>query len=342
MTALSSSDPEGRVGSLIAGKYRLKGILGQGAMGVVYRGEDQLTRGSVAVKMLHEHVADDAMTRQRLLREAQAAARLRHPNVVDVLDVGEDGGVVYLVLEVLEGESLEDRLMRSAKMSPREAFSLILPILEALAWAHEMGVLHRDIKPDNIFLHETGGRVVPKLLDFGIAKHLDRRDGLKTAAGTVLGTPAYMSPEQASGDDVSDPATDVWSAGVVLFECLTGGLPFEGKTRVALMFAVISEEAPPLSTRAPELPPGLAAAIDRALRPEIGDRYATMGEMVSALRRALDDAGVEVDEPGEVGGSLLPAPPLALEDRGARHPRLPMVIGVGLALALALGVFLTG
>jgi len=318
---------------VIGGKYRLDRVLGTGAVGTVYGAVHKWTNREVAVKLLHEQVGDDAMTRQRFLREAQVAAGLKHPNVVDVLDMGDEDGRVYLVMEMLEGEALEEKRERVGKLPPGEVLGLVLPLMDALQRAHAMGIVHRDLKPDNIFLHRAGSALVPKVLDFGIAKHLDPGDGLQTAVGTVLGTPQYMSPEQAAAETRIGPASDIWSMGVVLFECLTGRLPFEGKTRAALMFAIVSQDAPSSAAVDPSIPPELGKAVDRALRNKAEERYPSMQAFADALRDAARKSGITVRTP-DVGGRTAPS----LRPRAAVGGGASRWIGVALAVAAVAGL----
>jgi serine/threonine protein kinase len=280
--------PEERVGSTMAGKYRLESILATGGMATVFAGVHAWTEREVAVKILnYEHARDPEIVR-RFLQEARSAAQLKHANVVDVLDMGEDtDGTVYLVLERLHGETLKARMKRGT-LSLREVSALVLPVMRAVASAHAKNVVHRDIKPDNIYLatHE-GSAVVPKLLDFGIAKVVASDSG-STRTGMMVGTPSYMAPEQVRGERDVGPPADVWSMGVVLHAALTGRVPFEGETSAAVLARVITERAQPIATHAPTLRSSVAAVIDRALVFEQQQRFADMGQMVSALEAAID------------------------------------------------------
>jgi len=323
---------------MVGGKYRLERVLGTGAVGTVYGAVHQWTNREVAVKLLHEQVGDDAMTRQRFLREAQVAAGLKHPNVVDVLDMGDEDGKVYLVMEMLEGESLEARREREGKLSAGEALGLLLPVMDALERAHATGIVHRDLKPDNIFLHRGEGGLVPKVLDFGIAKRLAATDGLQTAVGTVLGTPQYMSPEQAAAESNVGPTSDIWSIGVVLFELLTGRPPFEGKTRAALMFAIVSGDAPPCASVDPSVPAEVGKAIDRALRNKADERYASMRELADALREAARRDGVQVKSLGSAGRALPSMRPGAAPVAG-RANRVAVALAVAAAVAVLWRLF---
>ena len=277
---------EERIGTTLAGKYRLDRILGAGGMGTVYAGVHAWTSREVAVKMLNPEYATDKVVVQRFLQEARAAAQLKHPNVVDVLDMGQsEDGSVYLVLELLEGAPLTDLVARGP-MPAVGALARLLPVIDALAAAHARGIVHRDLKPDNIFLSLTAqGRVIPKLLDFGIAK-MASGTGAKTSAGFIVGTPEYMSPEQAQGKADVGPASDVWSMGVVLFECLTGKLPFEAESSVGLLVAICSKPAPGVRTVDAKIPRPIADVVDRALASDPANRFANAGELAQALHAA--------------------------------------------------------
>ena len=285
--------PEERVGTTLAGKYRLDRILATGGMATVFTGVHGWTERAVAVKILnYEHARDPEVVR-RFLQEARAAAQLKHPNVVDVLDMGQDDdGTVFLVLELLEGETLKARLKRGA-LAPHETAVLLAPILRAVAAAHAKGVVHRDLKPDNIFLAlgppaPDGHRdTIPKLLDFGIAKVASEGDSGSTRTGAMVGTPQYMSPEQVRGDRELGPRADVWSMGVLLHYALTKRMPFNAESTPAVLARVLTERARPIREIAPSLHEALAAVIDRALQHEASARYADMREMALAFEAAM-------------------------------------------------------
>jgi len=300
-----------RVGTTLARKYRLDRILGEGGMGVVYAGHHVRLDRKVAVKFLHPQYAQDASVVARFLSEAQAAARMQHPNVVDVYDVdhADDDGSVYMVLEYLEGEALSALLQRRGRLDRGEAIALISPVLDALARAHEQGIIHRDLKPDNIFLmKDRDGSIVPKVLDFGIAKLQGTTSA--TSTGQIVGTPAYMAPEQAMGRKEIGPWTDVWSMGVVLYEMLTGRFPFDFTPEMpltAMLVTVVSTPAHPLIRHWPGAPPHIAQSVDRALAKETGDRWQSM----NAFRAALEGAPIAFHPTGfadNTGSMRLSAP----------------------------------
>ncbi len=310
--------PEERVGKLIAERYRLDSILGVGGMGVVFAGTHTWTGRRVAVKILAPEYVRNERIVQRFLQEARAAARMRHPNVVDVLDMGEDeDGTVFLVLELLEGESMHQLLMRDVRISPQRTLELLVPVMQALVYAHRRGIVHRDIKPDNIFISvDDTGAQVPKLLDFGIAKVIEASKS-GTVTGTVIGTPYYMSPEQAAGSADTGPPADVWSMGVVLYECLSGNLPFTGANPTAVLLAIACGSPIPLAQCAPELPTALASAIDRALAPDRTVRYASMKEFIEQLARACEECSLGV----EVKVKIQSKPPSIIPEGLIQDPR---------------------
>ncbi len=284
--------PEERVGTTLSGKYRLDRILATGGMATVFTGTHAWTERTVAVKILnYEHARDPEVVR-RFFQEARAAAQLKHPNIVDVLDMGQDDdGTVFLVLELLEGETLKARLKRGP-IALHELAHLLAPILRAVAAAHAKGVVHRDLKPDNIFLaieaHDGAhSDPIPKLLDFGIAKVAGEGDSGSTRTGTMVGTPQYMSPEQVRGDREVGPRADVWSMGVLLHYGLTKAMPFNAESAPAVLARVLTERAKPIRTIAPHIPEPLAAVIDRALQHDASHRFADMREMAEAFEQAL-------------------------------------------------------
>ncbi len=274
--------------SVIAEKYLVERVLGRGGMGVVYQATHKFTGRPVAVKVLLPEYARETAIVQRFMNEARAAALLRSENVVDVLDMGTDvDGTMYLALELLDGESLAHRLDAAPKLAPDECARWLLPVMDALAAAHAAGIVHRDVKPDNVFLHRAGmGRTVPKLLDFGIAKFRESSQR-RTTTGTVLGTVLYMSPEQAHGDSDVGPPSDVWAMGVVWYQCLAGVVPFEGNSVPATLFAITQGKRSPLAERAPTVPAGVVAAVERALAVDKVARWPDMRAFAGAIRTAL-------------------------------------------------------
>lgn len=290
---------EERLGTLIAGRYRLHEILGRGGTGVVFEASHTWTGRRVAVKLLKPEYARDVSLVRRFLQEARTAAGLDHPHVVQVLDMGNDrDGTVYLVLELLEGESLSRKLERDKVLTSQTALNLLVPVMEALTLAHEQGIIHRDLKPDNVFLKRgPNGMHVPKLLDFGMAKMIDAAWGSATQSGTLVGTPFYMSPEQAEGKKDQGPASDVWSMGVILYRCLSGDLPFFASTPTALLLAIVQNTPKPLRELAPSVPEPISAVVDRAITADREVRYADVRAMLKALKHAAGEAGLKWPEP---------------------------------------------
>jgi serine/threonine-protein kinase len=284
---------EERVGTVVDGKYRVDRILGKGGMGVVYACMHLALERPVALKFLHPRLTEHREIVGRFMREARATSRLSHPNVVDVRDVDVlPDGSVYMVLELLEGESLASYLERVGRLSLAETLELLLPVMDALAVAHAAGIVHRDVKPENVFLARVGDRVVPKVLDFGIAKLADAESQSSTATGSVLGTPLYMAPEQAMGRTSEIGAcSDVWSMGVMVYECLTGELPFEvadDATPAAIVMSVMTGRIAKIEEKRPDLPPAFAALVGRALELLPVSRVASMRELGEGLRAATE------------------------------------------------------
>ncbi len=296
----------GLEGRVFGEKYRLGEEIGSGGMGVVLRGVHLVTGRAIAVKVLRLERTDESITK-RFLREARVAATLDHPNVVGVLDCGKThDGLVYQVLELLEGETLRDRLTRGP-LSIARTLAILLPVMHALEAAHATGVIHRDLKPGNVFLAKNKhGRVVPKLLDFGIAKLFEPLRSAAsngpaltptTQSGTIIGTPAYMSPEQARGEVVTK-ASDLFSLGAVLFECLCGEVPFDGVNPNVVMARIVLERARRVDELAPSVPRALATAVECALSPLPADRPPSVAALASLLREAAKQAGVPLPPEG--------------------------------------------
>jgi eukaryotic-like serine/threonine-protein kinase len=261
----------------LGGRYRLRAFLAAGGMGAVWAAEDAVLGRQVAVKLLGEWLAGDPVAAERLRREARAAARLVHPNVARVLDLGEEEGRPYLVMELLEGESLAARIARSGPLAPAEAARIAAAVADALHAAHRAGVVHRDVKPGNVFL-TAGGDV--KVLDFGIAAAA--WEGSLTG-GELIGTAAYLAPERALGRPAT-PAADVYALGVVLYEMLSGRPPFSGEDGLALASAQIHARPVPLRQAAPWVPAPLAAACERALAKDPAERSASAAAFAELLR----------------------------------------------------------
>ena len=279
---------------ILGGRYRVIRQLGKGGMGTVYEAENTWIKRRVALKVLDRAVAADEAFVRRFMQEAETAAQLRHPNVVDVLDLGQDArtGAVFIVYELLVGRDLRKRLRAEGPLPAAEALAVIAPVMEALVLAHARGVVHRDLKPDNIFLAETPGGVVSKLIDFGVAR-VTSDEGVSlqnTHAGAAIGTPYYMSPEHWRAEEAVDARADVWSLGVVLYEVLAGERPFRGRSSGALIAKILYEAPTALAELAPDAPPALADAVMRALQKDREARHPTMQAFLDAVRAASTGA----------------------------------------------------
>jgi serine/threonine-protein kinase len=273
-------------GTLLEGKYRIERLLGAGGMGSVWVAEHTLLNRPVAVKVLDSSATTrDATAVQRFLREAQTAARLRSDHIVDVLDVGRfDDGTPFLIMELLEGETLSSRIKREGRLQQGDAALLVDHLLSGLSAAHAAGVIHRDIKPDNCFITRKNGRDHLKLLDFGISKVAgDAREMRMTRTGVVMGTPYYMAPEQARGSKEIDHRCDLYAVGAILYECITGRVPFEAESVNELLFKIVLEPLVQPRLIAPDLDPTFEALILRAMGREAETRYQTATEFREAL-----------------------------------------------------------
>jgi serine/threonine-protein kinase len=262
--------------TIIDGRYRVISRVGSGGMADVYLAQDQLLGRQVAVKVLHQHFAEDQEFVERFRREASSAAALSHPNIVGIFDRGEWNGTYYIAMEYVAGRSLKSIVRESGPLEPAVAIDIVIQILRAAQFAHRRGVIHRDLKPHNVILDEEG-RV--RVTDFGIA-----RAGASdmTLTGSIMGTAQYLSPEQAQGYSVS-ATSDIYSVGVILYELLSGAVPFEGESAVAIAFKQVSAEPRPPSELNPGLPPALDAIVLRALAKDPAQRYADAGELIAVL-----------------------------------------------------------
>lgn len=274
-------------GDLISGKYRLQRVLGAGSMGSVWAARNELTDRDFAVKFLLPELAAKEDALQRFFHEARACGQIRNPSIVDVYDMGRaDNGAPYLVMELLQGEGFDARLARVGKMRPVDVCRTMALVARGLDEAHARGLLHRDLKPGNIFFAvDKSSEVIPKVLDFGISKEMSDLDIVATTTGAVLGSPAYMSPEQARGDLDLDARADLWALGVIIYEALTGKLPFDAGNYNALMVKIISEPHVPVLERDATIPVELAQLVDRLLEKDRDRRIASAGELADRLER---------------------------------------------------------
>jgi serine/threonine-protein kinase len=328
------------LGTSLNGRYRLEARVGAGGMSTVYRAFDETLQRPVAVKLMNREVASDSDQLERFRREARAVAQLSHPHIVGVIDAGEDDGRPYIVLEYVEGETLKDRIRRLGRLPVAEAVAYAIEIARALGAAHSRHIIHRDVKPQNVLIDEEGSA---KVTDFGIARTLEE-DGL-TADGRVLGTTDYVSPEQALGQHVSGQS-DLYSLGVVLYEMLTGEVPFKGENQVAVAMKHVREELPDIQFKRPEVSAALAAVVETATAKHEDDRYADDAEMIADLEDAL---AIETARTGSATGevtTVLRTLPFRSSRRvpyRLRHPSsvliLMMVVVLGAVAAL---VFLVG
>ncbi|MBW2453008.1 MAG: protein kinase [Deltaproteobacteria bacterium] len=283
-------------GAVIHGKYKIVSLVGKGGMGCVYEAENVRISRRVAIKVLHAQAAEDASIVIRFEREAQAAGKIGSDHIVEVLDLGDlPNGDRFMVMEFLEGVSLKDRMKASGAMPPETIFPLVIGLLEGLAQAHKAGVIHRDLKPENIFLLDEQKGLVDyvKILDFGISKFRSAAlEGMEmTAVGTLMGTPHYMAPEQATGGTSMDHRADLYAVGVLLFKALTTKYPFPAKDICKLIVKLLAEDAPPLSAFLPDADEVVAAIVAKALSRTPETRYQSSEELASDLTIWLQNNG---------------------------------------------------
>ena len=301
-----------RVTEVLAPAYVVEREVGRGGMGIVYRARDARLKRAVAVKVLPPELAFRTEIRTRFLREAEMAAQLSHPNIVPIYTVDEQGGLVYFVMAFVDGETLGNRLAARGRLPIDEVRTMLRQIADALAFAHAKGVIHRDIKPDNILLSADSDRAI--VTDFGIARAVDDSPtdpngapaGTRlTGTGVALGTPAYMSPEQCAGDRTIDGRSDLYALGVLAYHMLTGSPPFLGGNSASILVKHLTEQPVPVTDRRPDVPADLAAIVMRLLQKNPADRFPD----AAALIRALDGEALPVAPPrSSAQGVPLPAP----------------------------------
>src|SRR3954451_7396094 len=281
------------VGTELDGRYRLQALIGAGGMSTVYRAVDRTLEREVAIKLMHREIATDSDQLERFRREARAVAQLSHPHIVGVIDAGEDAGRPYIVFEYVHGETLKDRIRRCGRLPIDESLAYAIEISRALGAAHAALIVHRDVKPQNVLIDPEGSA---KVTDFGIARSLEE-DGL-TADGRVLGTTDYVSPEQALGHAVTGQS-DLYSLGIVLYEMLTGEVPFKGENQVAVAMKHVREDLPDLQSRRPEISSATAAVVDRATAKDLSKRYTDDAELIADLEDVL---AIETARAGQATG----------------------------------------
>ncbi|HVL95340.1 MAG TPA: protein kinase [Solirubrobacteraceae bacterium] len=321
------------VGTQLSGRYRLDAQVGAGGMSTVYRAFDTTLERTVAVKLMHREIASDSAQLERFRREARSVAQFSHPHIVGVIDAGEDDHRPYIVFEYVEGETLKDRIRRQGRLPVDEAIAYAIEIARALCAAHSRGIVHRDIKPQNVLIDEEGSA---KVTDFGIARSLEE-EGL-TADGRVLGTTDYVSPEQALGHAVNGQS-DVYSLGIVLFEMLTGDVPFHGENQVAVAMKHVREDLPDVQRLRPEASASVAAVLDRMTAKPLDHRYA---DAESALHDLEDALAIEAARTGRATGE---ATAVLRTLPGSARRRMPLrmrwrkpMLGLGLGALVAAAV----
>jgi len=349
----TTTDPHNRdvssqVGTLLNGRYRLDARIGTGGMSTVYRAFDTVLERPVAIKLMHREIARDSDQLERFRREARAVAQLNHPHIVTVIDAGEDdsttglgaGGTPFIVFEYVDGETLKQRIRRMGRLPVSEAVAYAVEIARALGVAHDRGIVHRDVKPQNVLIDAEGSA---KVTDFGIARTLDQ-EGL-TADGRVLGTTDYVSPEQALGHAVTGQS-DLYSLGIVLFEMLTGDIPFKGENQVAVAMKHVREDLPDLQLLRPEVSSALAAVLERATAKDLDRRYADDRELIADLEEVL---AIETARSGQVAGeatavlrTLPPATRRRLPTRIAHPGRVVAAIALAAVAVAVVVIVLAG
>lgn len=310
------SGPTGRT----LGKYQLLEEIGRGGMGAVYKAYDPSLDRTVAIKVLAPHLAWEKDSVERFLREARAAARLRHPNIVEIHDVGQDGSDYYFVMAYLPGPSLKNLISRQGRLAPPDALLILRPLADALDYAHSKGLVHRDVKPANVMFDERGQAI---LMDLGIAKAA--QETRLTVTGIAVGTPHYMAPEQIEGRAV-DGRTDGYALGIMAFEMLTGRVPFDADTTTAILYKQVHEPPPCVTTCCPDLAGAVEIALDRMLAKSPADRFDSCGEFVNALEQAM---GLPASSAAALKPLVAPTPTLVYPTPTAPLPAEPPKVQAG-------------
>jgi tRNA A-37 threonylcarbamoyl transferase component Bud32 len=335
------------IGELIGGRYEIEELVGTGGMSSVYRARDRVLERRVALKILHEHFSADPEYVERFRREARAIARLNHPNIVTVIDRGEFGKRQFIVFEHIPGENLKEVVEREGQLPVAQALALTHQIARGLAFAHQHGVVHRDVKPQNVLLDESG---TAKVTDFGIARSLDPGEEL-TQTGTLLGTSDYIAPEQASGEPI-DARSDQYSLGVLLYELLTGEVPYPADSFMAVAMRHLRDPVPSVRERRRDVPDRVDKIVARAMAKRPADRFPSTEAMMGAIEGALADTGEgagrneatgvhsRVERPSPSRSAARPGP--RRRHRRRRFAPLLLALLVVGAGAIALGLILAG
>lgn len=332
-----SSDPPVGPGVELGG-FMIESVAGRGGMGVVYRARQRQPQRRVALKVIAPELADDPAFRARFEREWTIAAQIEHPNVIPVYAAGEERGILFIAMRFVDGTDLRSVIARDGRLEPNRAVPIVDQVAQALDAAHSSGLVHRDVKPANILIATTGGRHHVYLTDFGLTRPADASTGLTvTGAGALVGTIDYIAPEQARGEPV-DARTDVYALGCVLFQALTGTLPFPADNDLAKLFAHATQDAPTLRERAPEVPAAFEAVVARAMAKDPADRYPSAGDLGRAAMAAASGesgwraeqsvaAGAAAPQTASIGSGLAAMGP----PPGAPGRSTTQIIGRGLA-----------
>jgi serine/threonine-protein kinase len=320
------------IGTVLSDRYRLEAKLGSGGMSTVYLARDEVLDRPVAVKLMHQEMTEHEDQLERFNQEARAVAKLSNPNIVAVIDAGEDGGRPYIVFEYVQGETLKQRISRVGALEATEALAYGVEVAQGLSVAHEREMVHRDVKPQNVLIDATGRA---KLTDFGISRQLND-EGI-TATGKVLGTTDYVAPEQAMGKDV-DTRSDIYSLGIVLYEMLTGDVPFEAENQIGVAMKHVNEELPDVQVRRPDISAASARVVDMATAKNPDDRYQTIDDMADDLQAALEVEAIRAGGATGEATSVLEAVPMPSRRLPSKqNSPWPAVVMLVIALVIAAG-----
>ena len=320
------------IGTILSDRYRLEAKLGSGGMSTVYLARDEVLDRPVAVKLMHREMTEQSDQLERFNQEARAVAKLSNPNVVAVIDAGEDNGRPYIVFEYVQGETLKQRISRIGALDATEALAYAVEVAQGLAVAHERRMVHRDVKPQNVLIDSTG---MAKLTDFGISRQLSE-EGV-TEEGRVVGTTDYVAPEQAMGKEV-DPRSDIYSLGVVLFEMFTGDVPFEAENQIGVAMKHVNEELPDVQMIRPDLSAASALVVEKSTTKNPEDRYETIEDMILDLQAALEVEAIRAGgTSGEATSVLQAVPEPRRQIQAKKNSPWPAVVMLLVALVIAAG-----